>query len=97
MNEISPITSAGRVANMGSARSASAARGAAPSDLVDQLEISEEAQLLNGLEPTSAGAGSDRLAAIRQQIQDGTYETSDKIDVALERLIGVLTSPHGLD
>jgi len=97
MNEIPPITSAGRVANLVSARSASAARGAVSPALVDRLEISEEARLLNGLETSSPGAGTDRLAEIRRQIQDGTYETPDKIDVAVERLVAVLTSPHGLD
>jgi negative regulator of flagellin synthesis FlgM len=51
----------------------------------DRVEISELAAFLSRL----AELPDDRarkVVEIRQQIANGTYETSDKLDVAVERL-----------
>jgi len=58
---------------------------------VDQLDISAAASA-NRLGQTSpiAGGGEiriDRVAELRRQIADGSYETPEKMDVALDRLL----------
>ncbi len=55
----------------------------------DQLDLSSG---VNRLETTSPVAGSgeiriDRVAEIRRQIADGSYETPEKLDAALDRLL----------
>ena len=50
---------------------------------VDQLEISQEAQMIG---QTSADVRADRIAEIKSQIVSGQYETSAKMDVAMSRL-----------
>jgi len=53
---------------------------------VDQLDISPEASFAaqaNDLPEIR----QDRVAEIRAQIESGVYETNDKIDGALERLL----------
>lgn len=50
---------------------------------VDQLEISAEAQALQ----SSGGIRAEKVAEVRQQIAAGRYETAEKIDAAVERLL----------
>ena len=50
---------------------------------VDQLEISAEAQALQ----TTGGIRSERVAEVREQIAAGRYETAEKLDAAVERLL----------
>ena len=52
----------------------------------DQLDISPEAQLISQSRDVP-GIRADRVAAIRAEIQNGTYETDEKLNVALERLL----------
>ena len=58
----------------------------------DELQLSAEAQKIG--EATSIdNAGEmrmDRVNEIRQQIADGTYETEEKLDAALDRFIDML-------
>ena len=59
---------------------------------VDQLDLSGASSGINRLDSTShiAGGGEiriDRVADIRRQIADGSYETPEKIDAALDRLL----------
>lgn len=70
-----------------------AAGGAQPADT---LEISSEAQeaarLADAAEARAAERAaqpirSDRVADIKAQIADGTYETDAKLDAALDRLL----------
>jgi negative regulator of flagellin synthesis FlgM len=51
---------------------------------VDQLEISNEARLME----TQAAAGSraDRIAEIRTQIAQGHYDTPEKLEIAVTRM-----------
>ena len=58
----------------------------------DQLDLSSSAKSVNRLDSTSpiAGGGEiriDRVAEIRRQIADGSYETPEKLDAALDRLL----------
>ncbi len=62
-------------------------RAAAPSpQAVDKLEISEAARAAS----ENTGVRSDLVARIRSEIAGGTYETPQKIDAAVERLLDQL-------
>ena len=61
---------------------------------IDRLELSHTPEV-NRLEVTNqiAGGGEiriDRVAEIRRQISNGTYETAEKLDAALDRLLDQL-------
>lgn len=89
MNDIPPIQSAGQTTNMVAPRPV-AVRPVAPSDLPDdQLEISETGQILSALRSDSP-VRADRVAEIRRAIAEGTYETPDKIELTIDRLLDVL-------
>jgi len=94
MNDIPPISSPGHVASVVSRRPASPASDTPSSAITDQVEISDEAQLLNSLE-ASGEIRLDKVAEIRQKIQQGTYETAEKIEATVERLLEVLKSVEG--
>ncbi|MBI2479254.1 MAG: flagellar biosynthesis anti-sigma factor FlgM [Planctomycetia bacterium] len=53
---------------------------------VDQLDISHEADLVSRVREMPA-IRQDRVAEIRAQIASGAYETDDKLNGALERLL----------
>ncbi len=53
---------------------------------VDQLDISHEADLISRVREMP-DVRQDRVAEIRAQIASGTYETDDKLNGALERLL----------
>jgi anti-sigma28 factor (negative regulator of flagellin synthesis) len=66
-----------------------APQGPSPSESfspVDQLDISREAELASRLQDV-ADMRADRVAAIRSQIEAGVYETDDKLDLAVSRLL----------
>jgi len=60
--------------------------GANSSAGVDQLDISPEADFVAQARELP-DIREDRVAAIRTQIQSGIYETAEKLDVALSRLL----------
>lgn len=53
---------------------------------VDQLDISPEADLASQIRDIP-DIRADRVASIRAQIANGSYETDAKLDVALSRLL----------
>ena len=53
---------------------------------VDQLDISHEADLASRLQDIP-DIRADRVAAIRAEIEAGVYETDDKLDLAVSRLL----------
>ena len=53
---------------------------------VDQLDLSPEAELAAQIRDLPE-IREDRVAAIRAQIASGTYETPEKLDIALSRLL----------
>lgn len=53
---------------------------------VDQLDISPEADFVAQARDLPE-IREDRVAAIRAQIASGTYETPEKLDIALSRLL----------
>ena len=60
--------------------------GVSSSAGVDQLDISPEADFVAQARDLPE-IREDRVAALRAQIQNGTYETADKLDMALSRLL----------
>jgi negative regulator of flagellin synthesis FlgM len=54
--------------------------------IADEVNISEAAQLVEQAQQLPE-MRQDRVEAVRQQIADGTYETGDKLDAAIERLL----------
>ena len=52
----------------------------------DQVDISPQADLISRVRDVP-DIRADRVADIRQQIEAGTYETTEKLDVALGRLL----------
>ncbi|QDT08975.1 flagellar biosynthesis anti-sigma factor FlgM [Planctomycetes bacterium K23_9] len=72
-----------------SAKPAESNRMAQPAD---ELDLSSAAVGVNRLQDSGAIAGGgeiriDRVADIRRQIADGVYETPEKLDAALERML----------
>lgn len=74
-----PIRAPHRPASAGSV-------GSAPSSGVDELDISSEADFVAQARDLPE-IREERVAAIRAQIQNGTYETAEKLDKALDRLL----------
>jgi anti-sigma28 factor (negative regulator of flagellin synthesis) len=63
---------------------------AAPVRASDRLELSGAGNLLAALK--SNDVRTDKVASIRQQLQDGTYDTDGKkLDVAADRLLDELS------
>jgi len=58
-------------------------------DTVDQLDISSEAKMLSQLK-VAGEIRADRVSDIRAQIETGQYETQEKIDLAVSRLLDEL-------
>jgi negative regulator of flagellin synthesis FlgM len=65
---------------------AQGAGGANAAPAADQLDISSEASFVSLARDLPEIRG-DRVAELRQAIADGTYETDDKLDVALGRML----------
>ena len=59
------------------------------SGVVDQLEISHEADLASRLSQIPE-IRSDRVSELRAEIQSGAYETDDKLNLAVDRLLDEL-------
>jgi len=54
--------------------------------IADEVDISEAARLVEQVQQMPE-MREGRVEAVRQQIAEGTYETSDKLNVAVERLL----------
>ena len=52
----------------------------------DELEISDAARMLQEIQE-SPEQRAEKLAAIKQSIADGTYETEEKLDAALFKMM----------
>lgn len=61
----------------------------APAAVTDRLELSGVSHLLKALKTNDIRA--DKVAAIKAQIEAGTYETDHKLNVAADRLLDDLS------
>ena len=52
----------------------------------DEVEISTAARLIDAVHALPE-VRSDRVSAIREEIAAGTYDTDEKLDIALNRLL----------
>ena len=57
--------------------------------LTDRVELSGVSHLLATLKAN--GIRADKVASIRSALEAGTYETADKLDAAIEKLMNDLT------
>ena len=61
---------------------------------VDQLDLSQAATSANRIEGHSAVAGEgirfERVAELRRQIADGSYDSPERMDAALDRFLDLL-------
>jgi anti-sigma28 factor (negative regulator of flagellin synthesis) len=89
MSDIPPIDSRVNYLPPLPAKSADEPASRAMAASEDRVEISETGQILATLENPS-DIRADRVAAVREAIQNGTYETSDKIEATVNRLLTIL-------
>ena len=54
--------------------------------IADEVNISDAARMIEQVQQMP-DLRADRVEAVRQQIAEGTYETSDKLNIALERML----------
>jgi anti-sigma28 factor (negative regulator of flagellin synthesis) len=91
MADITSISGTGATTYNSFDRAVRATPAAPPSDGGDHVEISELAQLLSSLDPDNQALfRAEKVANIREAIANGTYETTDKIDYVVSRLMDVL-------
>jgi negative regulator of flagellin synthesis FlgM len=75
--------------SIGAPHSARTAKPATPAEgtaIKDEVNISDAARFIEQAAQVPE-MRQDRVNSIRQQIADGTYETQDKFDVAVDRLL----------
>jgi len=93
MSNISDVTTANGIRMVLPFRDAAAApkaeRAEGNQSVIDQVEISEEAASLAERERQQP-IRFEKVARIRAQIQQGTYDVNGKLDVVLDRLINDL-------
>lgn len=78
-----PVNAPHRVAGAEKAASVNQASQA------DQLDISPQASLVSRVKELP-DIREDRVSEIRKQIEAGAYETDEKLDIALDRLLDEL-------
>ena len=88
VEQTSEVNQTSQVNETNGAGESAETRGSGP---VDQLDLSQSANSANRLESTGAVAGEgirfDRVAELRRQIAEGTYDTAEKMDAALDRML----------
>jgi anti-sigma28 factor (negative regulator of flagellin synthesis) len=91
MADVTSISATGSTNNFSLERATRIQSAASPPDGGDRVEISELAQLLSSLDPDrQASIRTEKVTEIRSAIANGTYETDDKIDYVVGRLMDVL-------
>jgi len=79
----------GSAASQTSESSSSSASGP-----VDQLDLSQSANSANRIDGNSPVAGEgirfERVAELRRQIADGSYDTPERMDAAMDRFLDLL-------
>lgn len=62
------------------------AKPAAPAQASDRVEISPQARFLQKLHEVEP-VRQDKIDAVRAQIEAGTYDTEDKLQIAVDKLL----------
>jgi len=89
MSDVPPISGMAGVPRVAPAPGPEHAGGATAVVPVDRVDISETARWLSTLE-LEGEVRMDKVIAIREAIAEGTYETEDKIEFTVQRLLEVL-------
>ena len=87
--DVNGINSVGRAIPAGGVRPAEGVQKPVSADALapqDEVQISSEARKLDELSRTSA-LRQERIEQIRQQIADGTYDTPEMLDKALDKFL----------
>jgi len=87
--DVNGISGVGPAIPISGARPAQSIEPPASADALapqDEVQISSEARKLDELSRTSA-MRQERIEQIRQEIADGTYDTPEKMDKALDRIL----------
>ncbi|MBL8764129.1 MAG: flagellar biosynthesis anti-sigma factor FlgM [Phycisphaerae bacterium] len=95
MSHIPAVSTAGQLASVyrvGRSESPSSASAATPR-AADRVELSDEARALSQL-ALDPPIREDLVSRVRSEIEAGTYLTDDKLDAAVNRLLGSLPSPE---
>ena len=89
MGNIPPISGTSSTAQVAPSQVAPPEAAPRTAGTEDHVEISDMAQSLSTLESDS-DIRVEKVSAIREAIANGTYETEDKIEATVERLIDVI-------
>jgi negative regulator of flagellin synthesis FlgM len=95
--EVRGLSSARPASPVSKPEATSAPRGSTPAGPVspkDEVEISSVGKMLDDASRTP-GVREERLAEIRAAIEAGTYETPEKLEIALGRMIEQLKLDEG--
>jgi anti-sigma28 factor (negative regulator of flagellin synthesis) len=83
-DRVNPMAAPCRTARHADTATGSPARG------IDQVDISDHAKFLSRLK--EGPVRSDLVARVRQEIADGTYDTPERLDKALDGLLSDVTA-----
>lgn len=96
INSLQSTSAAQAVSRISQLHSGSKPEGvvaSASASAVDELELSSEAQQISQAQGTGAPASlssdirTDKVAALREAIASGTYETPERMSAALDKLL----------
>lgn len=92
INGSSPLSHGQPIRQPAKSQPAAQTQSASSFDAVDELELSKEAQALSqqAIDATNSPARNERVAQIKAQIADGSYETPEKLDAALDKFLDSL-------
>lgn len=94
MTDITSVQAAPASGGVAVSRSPRVDAPALPAPVSDRLEISDVGQRLSTLQTEQATPiRAPKVAEIREAIANGTYETDDKIEYVISRLLNVLNPP----
>lgn len=90
----SNVQSASKIERSSSVSQSSETSSSAAAGPVDQLDLSQAATSANRIDGNSAVAGEgirfERVAELRRQIADGSYDTPERMDAAMDRFLDLL-------
>ncbi len=89
MSDIPPIHVAAKATGLNGLKGVASRSNGSPAEATDSAEISALGQRLSAL-AGDPNLRLERIQEIRQAIDNGTYETPEKIEATVSRLIGVL-------
>ncbi len=87
--DVNGISSVGKANALGAARPAPPVETPPATDALapqDEVQISSSARMMDELSRTS-GVRQERIEQIRQEIADGSYDTPEKLDAALDKFL----------